>query len=142
MKAKPSIRFIIDNNNTKENSEESARKEKGSKRVWANVSNSSYAGDEERYKKKWELDCFDYIDRMQHARYGDRWTMKGMEIKDGDKFGFRVDFDKRICDILYNGKVVRDGFTEIPNEIIPVISDEGYGEMSVSIEFLYGIARV
>ncbi len=84
----------------------------------------------------------DYIDQIQNGRNGYRWMVKGMEIKNGDKFGFRVDFDKRICDIFYNGKEARNGFSEIPDEIIPLISDEGYGEMSVSIEFLNGIARV
>ncbi len=67
----------------------------------------------------------------------------GKRVDDGDSFGFRVDFDKRISDILYNGKVVGNAFRGIPDEIIPVICDSSIGgQMVVSLHFLDGIARV
>ncbi len=62
-------------------------------------------------------------------------------MENRDKFGFRVDFDKRISEILFNGKVIGNAFTEIPDEIIPVICDFG-GGMTVLMDFLNGIARV
>ncbi len=84
------------------------------------------------------------ITKLQHVVNGEEIDLgKLKDIENGDKFGFRVNFDKRKADILFNGKEVGNAFTEIPDEIIPVICDGGYDpQMTVSIEFLNGISRV
>ncbi len=98
------------------------------------------------YKREWGWGLSvvkgdDFIRRKQHAWHGEMIKV-GKTIENGDKFGFRVDFDKRISDILFNGKVIGNPFTEIPEEIIPIISNSDKGDMTVSIHFLNGIARV
>ncbi len=84
----------------------------------------------------------DHFIIRQHTWGGERIELPGKKIiEDGDIFGFSVDFDQRICKILYNGKVVGKGFTEIPDEIIPVICDDGGRHMKAEIQFVHGKRR-
>ncbi len=77
------------------------------------------------------------ISKRQHSFMGEN-IAAGKEVENGDTFGFIVDFKKRICQIVYNSKIMGNAFTEIPDEIIPVIG--GYGkEMMVSIQFLRAV---
>ncbi|MCP3926140.1 MAG: hypothetical protein GY714_26545 [Desulfobacterales bacterium] len=86
---------------------------------------------------------YNSIERFQNTRWhGRKIEGIGKEIENGDKFGFRVDFDKREAEILFNGKELGNAFTEIPDEIMPVICDDGRGEMTILMDFLNGIARV
>ncbi len=77
------------------------------------------------------------IEKRQHTRHGND-IFAGKKLENGDRFGFIVDFKKRICEIVYNSKIMGSVFTEIPDEIIPVIC--GFGqEMMVSIHFLRAV---
>ncbi len=90
----------------------------------------------------WGVGCSEsvkYLERMQHTGSGQSLNTGGRTFKEGDRVGFIVDFDKRVCQILFNGRIVGSPFTEIPDEIIPVICDEGMS--TVSIDFLHGIPR-
>ncbi len=110
------------------------------------ICNSFNSNREFYFEKEWgwglsTVKGCDFIWRRQHTLYRGEKIELGKAMDTGDKFGFRVYFDKRICEILFNGKVVGNAFTEIPDEIIPVIC-ESVGGMTVLIEFLNGIARV
>ncbi len=66
---------------------------------------------------------------------------EGKKPKKGDRFGFRHNLKDGTCEILWNNLNLGIIFKNLPNEIIPAMSNGRDGPCKAKIRFVEGIRK-
>ncbi len=88
-------------------------------------------------KNTWCCDAVLNWTKLLPQCHGNRWELNCVKIAVGDRFRFKINMEKKTCEVFHNGKNLGVIFKDLPTEISPAISSTAFAHKG-EIRFVDG----